>query len=65
MKREGTSTRQRLLMLGRVHLAYVALFVLILVPLAVWLVAGDHLYSEYVLEVQNSNGSASIAPGFR
>ncbi len=52
MKREGTSTRQRLLILGQVHLAYVALFVLVLVPLAVWLVAGDRLYSEYVLEVK-------------
>jgi hypothetical protein len=38
--------------LGKIQLVYAGLFVLVIIPLLVWLVIGDYLYSEYVLEVK-------------
>ncbi len=38
--------------LGPMQFVYPAVFVLVVVPFAVWLIIGDYLYSEYVLEVR-------------
>jgi len=38
--------------LGTLQFVYAALFVLVVVPFAVWLIIGDYLYAEYVLEVK-------------
>ena len=38
--------------LGALQFAYAALFVFVVVPFAVWLIIGDHLYAQYFLEVK-------------
>ena len=38
--------------LGRLQFVYAALFILVVVPFAIWLIIGDYLYSEYILEVK-------------
>jgi hypothetical protein len=52
MTSDDVGAHRGLIKLGRIQLAYTALFVLVVVPLAVWLLVGDYLYAEYVLDVK-------------
>jgi hypothetical protein len=48
----GARTARGPIRLGTLQFVYSALFVLVVVPFAVWLIIGGYLYEEYVLEVK-------------
>jgi hypothetical protein len=52
MTSNGAGAPRGLIKLGSIQLAYTALFVFAIVPLVVWLLLGDYLYAEYVLDVK-------------
>ncbi len=52
MTSESVGASPRPITLGRAQLFYAALFVLVVVPLVVWMVSGEYLYGQYVLAVK-------------